>query len=70
MKITPTASRKTFIFTCANPSCRLTYARTLGVSADLAAIAELRRRRRLHQSSGFRLNRETEGWEMITGEDE
>ena len=70
VKITPTASRKTFIFTCANPSCRTTYARTLGIAADILTIGELRRRRRLHQAETSRMNRGTGEWELTAGGDE
>ena len=38
VKISGTSSRRSFLFHCVNPRCRITYVQTLGIAGDLVVV--------------------------------
>ena len=47
VKISGTSSRRSFVFHCVNPRCRITYVQTLGIAGDLTAVFRNMRSRQL-----------------------
>ena len=37
VKVTATSSRKSFVYQCVNPRCRISYVQTLSIGRDLSA---------------------------------